>query len=472
MRESVVRFAIGVAALAWLFAGTARAAEEASLDAARKLVAEARPYVEKANDVDADMDDRRAPRKEAFKRLKDARALYDKYLDANPAQEEKLDKEYVEMMVLLHGIKKDSGLGELEKDDDAPSASTPPAPPPVPPAGGPAPAAPDTAERAKKGLAAIHDFEKAHPGDLPQIQKLYAAFLADFPDPAAPEFAEAADRLGKVSDRIKNVFQAAAKRDYDSLSGSDTKDEKSFVFRLTTDLSSKDPEERKRAARLLTATRSRPATFFLARGITDRDEEFAKICHDGLVAIGGTSAGENLVKLFRDTPKEKQHAAMAAFEELVKKGPFEAVNQSRSIGRFTLSNEGPVALKAFEILTSMGKLGGPGLVVALDSRYVEKKDYAMKKMVEAKYWKGAAVLADRFLVEGKGAGAGALRAAATSAIEKMGPYAVPYLVDALHGPSGKYTALVLSTITGLHIETDEKQKVRDWWEVHKPKDAD
>jgi hypothetical protein len=285
-------------------------------------------------------------------------------------------------------------------------------------------------------------------------------------------FAVPAGRLGKVSDRIKTVFQAVAKRDYDSLSGSDTKDEKSFVFRLTTDLSSKDPEERKRAARLLTATRSRPATFFLARGITDKDEEFAKICHDGLVAIGGTSAGENLVKLFRDTPKEKQHAAMAAFEELVKKGPFEAVNQSRSIGRFTLSNEGPVALKAFEILTSMGKLGGPGLVVALDSRSVEKKDYAMKKMVEAKYWKGAAVLADRFLMEGKGAGAGALRAAAMGAIEKMGAYAVPYVLDSLHGPSGKYTALVLSTITGLHIETDEKQKVRDWWEVHKPKDAD
>ncbi len=450
--------------------GLAFAAEDASLVEARKLVVEARPFVETANDVDLDMDDRRAPRKEAFKRLKDARSLYDKYLDANPAQEEKLDKEYVEMMVLLHGIKKDSGLGELEKDDDAPPATTPPAPPaPAPAPGGPAP---DAAERAKQGLAAIREFEKAHPGDLPQIQKLYAAFLADFPEPAAPEYLEAAERLGKVSDRIKSVFQTAAKRDFDSLSGSDTKDEKAFVFNLTSDLASKDPEVKKRAARLLAATRSRPATFFLARGITDRDEDFAKICHDGLVAVGGTSAGENLVKLFRDTPKEKQHAAMAAFEELVKKGPFEAVNQSRAIGRFTLSNEGPVAIKAFEILVSMGKLGGPGLVVALDSRDLGKKKFAISKMVEAKYWKGATVLANRFLMEGKGAGHEALRAASIAAIEKMGAYAVPHVIDSLHGPSGKYTAVVLSKITGLDIETDEKQKVRDWWDVHKPKDAE
>ena len=51
------------------FAVVAFAAEEGSLDQARKLVAEAKPFVEKANDVDLDMAERKEPRREAFKRL-------------------------------------------------------------------------------------------------------------------------------------------------------------------------------------------------------------------------------------------------------------------------------------------------------------------------------------------------------------------------------------------------------------------
>lgn len=473
MRKGVVA---AMAALLVSLLATAFAVEEEVLDQARKLVADAKPFVEKANDVDLEMADRKEPRKEAFKRLRDARGLYDKYLDANPALEEKIDKEYVEMMVLLHGIKKDSGLGELEKDDDSPASAAPdPKTPPVKPSENGAPPTPpvsDAPERAKLGLATIHDFEKAHPGDLPQIQKLYSKFLADFPDPSLPEYVQAADRLGKVTDRIKTVFQATAKRDFDSLSGADTKDEKAFVFRLTTDLAAKDPDVRRRAAQLLAASRSRSATYFLARGITDHDEAFAKICHDGCVVIGGTLMGENLVKLFRDSPKEKQQAAMAVFTEAVKKGTFEAVNQSRSIGRYALSNEYDVAVAAFDLLTSMGKLGGPGLVVALDSRDPSKKAYAMKQMAEAKYYRGSGVLAERYLLEGHAAGAGFLRGAANAAIEKMGVYAVPYLIDALHGPSGRLTGEVLSKLTGISIETDEKQKVRDWWANHKPKDAE
>ena len=473
MRKGI---AVVVVALVVAFLAAAFAAQDELLDQARKLVADAKPFVEKANDVDLEMADRKDPRKEAFKRLKDARGLYDKYLDANPTMEEKLDKEYVEMMVLLHGIKKDSALGDLDKDDDSSSpAPTPPVPdpkaPPVKPPENGAPA-PDASALAKQGLAAIHDFEKAHAGDLPQIQKLYAKFLADFPDPSIPEYVEAADRLGKVTDRMKTVFQAVAKRDLDSMSGSDTKDEKAFVFKLTTDLASKDPDVRRRAAQLLTASRSRSATYFLARGVTDKDDAFAKICHDGCVVIGGTLMGENLVKLFRDAPKEKQVLAMAVFTETVKKGDFEKVNQSRSIGRYTLSNESDIAEQAFDLLKSMGKLGGPGLVVALDSRNAAKKKYAMEVMAEAKYYRGAGIIAERYLLEGHAAGAGYLRGAASAAIEKMGVYAVPYLIDALHGPSGRLTGEVLSKLTGISVETDEKQKVRDWWRDHKPKDAE
>ena len=482
MRSGIAAAVFGVVLA--LCASAGRAAQEELLTQARQLVAEAKPFVAAANDVDAEIADRKAPRREAFKRLKEARTLYDRYLDANPSQEEKLDKEYVEAMVLLHGIKKDSSIGELDRDDAAPASSDAARPAdgaaPTPsdgaatgPAAGdaPTPATPDAAARAKARLDEVRAFEKAHPGDLPQIQKLYSAFLAEFPDPALPEYTDAATRLGAVNDRIKSVFQTATKRDYDSLAGSDTKDETKVLNRLTQDLASKDSAVRCRAARLLTATRSRSATFFLARGIPDKDEEFAGLCRHGLVAIGGTHAGENLVKLYRNASPEKQALAIDVFGEIVKKGPFEAVNQSRAIGRFTLSNEGPVALDAFKLLTSMGPYGGPGLVVALDSRVMEKKGYAMDKIAEVKYLKGAGILALRYLVEGKDGGTAALRGHAMGTIEKMGVPAVPYLIDALHGPTGRYTGLVLTKITGVEIEAEEMKKAREWWENHKPQDA-
>jgi len=54
----------------------------------------------------------------------------------------------------------------------------------------------------------------------------------------------------------------------------------------------------------------------------------------------------------------------------------------------------------------------------------------------------------------------------------MGKDAVPFLIDALDGPSGRLTAVVLTKITGAQIEPGEKQKVRDWWAAHKPADAE
>ena len=209
MRNGIAAAVFGVALA--LSTATGRAAEEQFLEQARKFVADAKPFVEAANDVDQEIAARKAPRREAFKRLKEARSLYDKYLDANPSKEEAIDKEYVEMMVLLHGIKKDSAIGELERDEPPPSAGDGGKPadgdggkpaggdpaggttePPGGAATAPAPSAPDAAARAKTRLAEIQAFEKEHPGDLPQIQKLYSAFLAEFADPALPEYSAAA----------------------------------------------------------------------------------------------------------------------------------------------------------------------------------------------------------------------------------------------------------------------------------------
>src|SRR5262245_42348386 len=164
---------VSTAAALLVLCSWASAAQEELLDQARKLVADAKPFVAAANDVDAELVTRKAPRKEAFKRLKEARGFYDRYLDANPTKEESLDKEYVEMMVLLHGIKKDSAIGELERDETAPAATDAAKPAEgdagkpadagstAPPAGEtppPTPAAPDAAARAKQRLAEVQAF--------------------------------------------------------------------------------------------------------------------------------------------------------------------------------------------------------------------------------------------------------------------------------------------------------------------------
>ena len=91
----------------------------------------------------------------------------------------------------------------------------------------------------------------------------------------------------------------------------------------------------------------------------------------------------------------------------------------------------------------------------------------MNKMAEVKYMKGAGILASRYLFEGKG-GAAVFRGHAMAAIEKMGVPAVPYLIDYLHGPTGRYTGMVLTKLTGTDIEAEDMKKAREWWESHKP----
>jgi hypothetical protein len=469
-----------VAAAAFVAATPADAVEEQLLEKARALVVEARPFVEKANDVELEMEQRRVPRKEAFKRLKDARALYDKYLDTpgNESMEEKLDKEYVEMMVLLHGIKKDSALGELEKDSETtelPRAegaapTKPPAEPgtgdaPPPPVAPTAPAAPPTdAGAAKRQLKAITDYEKDHPGDLPLLERFYTKFMADFPDVTTPEYAAAAERLGKIKDRIKSVFQSVAKRDYDTLSGGETKDERTIFGKLSQDFNSKEPDVRRRAASLMAASRCRSAAYFLARGLTDKDEILATICREGLIGIGGTYVGENLVKLYRDAAKPKQDAALEVLSEVTKKSQVDAVAVSHWIGRFVLSNESDVAEASIALLVRMGKAGGPGLMNGLDSKIPLKKVETMKALADIRYYRAATTIADRYLAPKTPP---ALRQAAIDALKTMGKPAVPHLISQLAGSSGQWTAWVVREITGdKSITIGDEKGARAWCNAH------
>lgn len=454
-----------------LVATAALAVQEELLEQARKLVAEAKPFIETANNVDLEMEQRRGPRKEAFTRLKAARDAFDKYLDANPSMEEKLDKEYCEIAALLYWIKKDSGLGELEKDSPqpelpgedragkAPDWKDKPTPGADPGSG--APSAPTDAERAKKQFAAILDYEKKNLGDLPVLLKFYEKFLADFGDPSLPEYAQAVEKLGKINDRLRGVLKDVAKRDPDSITGADTKDEKSIFGRLSQDLNSKDPAIRRRAARLMAASRTRSATYFLARGLADKDADLASICRDGLVAIGGSSTGENLVKLYRDASKDKQQAALDVLSQITKKGPVDGAAESVHIGKFALSNDPDVAGAALNLLIAMGRAGGPGLLVALDSKIVDKKVAAMDGIASIRWYRAATRMGD-YLVTGDGAVIESLRNGAIRNLKLMGKPVVPYMIPLLSTASRQYAAMVMRDISGARIGMNDPKAWRQW----------
>ncbi len=488
MRKGIVVRVFAFAAAAALFAATALAVQEELLEEARRLVKEATPLVEKANDIEQEMEQRRAPRKEAFVRLKKARELYDKYLDANPAMEDKVDKEYCDTVALLYWIKKDSSLGELEKDSgsvelpgasDAGPAPGQPKPPewkdkPTPgqPApGGDAAQPPDLPERATRQFAAILDYEKQNPGDLPVLMQFYEKFLADYGDPSLPEYAQAVEKLGRINDRLKGVLKDVAKRDPDTVAGSESKNEKSIFGRLSQDFNSKDDAVRRRAASLMAASRARSATYFLAKGLADKDTELARICRDGLVAIGGSWTGENLVKLYRDASKEKQVAALDVLNQITKKGMVDSAAVSHAIGRFALSNDAEVATSAIFLLTQMGRAGAVGLLEALDSKLVDKKVAAMDALAAIKYYKSAERMGN-FLVTGDGQALETLRAAAIRNLKAMGVYVIPYMIPLLSTGSRQYAAFTMREITGAQIGMSNPKAWRQWWNENKPKDAE
>lgn len=488
MRMGWLARVLAVVAVAALLAASAFAAKEEKLEEARRLVQEAKPLVEIANDVDLEMEQRKAPRKEAFAKLKRARELYDEYLDANPTMEDKIDKEYCDTVALLYWIKKDSSLGELEKDSggglelphapDAGPAPGQPKPPdwkdkPTPGQPAPGDAAPpsDLPERATRQFAAILDYEKAHPGDLPVLMQFYEKFLADYGDPTLPEYAQAVEKLGRINDRLKGVLKDVAKRDPDSVAGAESKNEKSIFGRLSQDFNAKDDAVRRRAASLMAASRARSATYFLAKGLTDKDTEMSRICREGLVAIGGASTGENLVKFYRDASKEKQQASLDVLNQVTKKGPVDSAAVSPAIGRFALSNDAEVAASAIYLLTQMGRAGAAGLLVALDSKLVDKKVAAMDALAAIKYYKSATRLGD-FLVTGDGQALETLRAAAIKNLKAMGVYVIPYMIPLLSTGSRQYAAFVMREITGAQIGMSNPKAWRQWWNENKPKDAE
>jgi len=494
----VAALALSVPCAATLVTRPARAATESDLDTARALIEEARPWVKQADNTDLPNAARKKGRREAYKRLKAARKLYDAYLDGHPSEIEALDSEYVDCASMIYWVKKMASINEFDSSDDTPvelpkidpepesesdgggiggtsrrgddpakddppptdeepAAEEKPAPEPVDPME-------EMARRARETLAAIEAEERANPGDVPRLHALYEKYLAAFPDPSLPEYTTAALRLGALTDRMKTVFKETVGSDPDALKNVDSKEITRVVARLGKLMKARAPEDRRRGAQLLGACGSGSAAIYLARGIRDKDQGVRDLSSKGLVALGGSRVANNLVKLYRESKQEAQISAVEVLERIAEKGPVDARTMSFYLGRFVLSRDQAVAGRSLDFLASLGPAGGPGLVEALDTRIVQKKIEVISAIGSTKYYQGAFRLS-LFLLQGDVRKTVSCRKAAIEALKNMGEPVIPYLIPNLKDRRVRlWTAHVMNQIGGVRFGSNDAKKWRKWCE--------
>lgn len=479
----------------------AHAALADDLATARALIDEARPWVRQADNADLPNGDRKKGRREAHKRLKAARKLYDAYIDSHPSEMEALDAEYCEVASMIYWIRKMASINEFdtrdetpvelpktdaEKESDSgsgggsgiggtsrpgdgpekgeepgegeqPTEDEPAAPPPVDPRDA-------MAERAQETLAAIEAIERENPGDVPRLHTLYEKYLAEFSDPTLPEYTTAALRLGALSDRMKTVFKETAGSDPDALKNTDSKEISRVVSQLGKMMKAKEVERRRLGAKLLGATGSGSASIYLVRGIRDKDEGVRNLSTEGLVTLGGTRVANNLVKTYRDSKGEAQLSAIVVLERIAQKSDVDAATVSFYLGRFVLSRDQKIAGRSLDFLASLGPTGGVGLVEALDTRMIIKKVEVIRAIGSIKYYPGAVRLG-LLLLQGDSRKTKVCRKAASEALRNMGEPVIPYLIPNLKDRRVRlWTAQVMNQIGGVRFGSNDAKKWRKWCE--------
>jgi hypothetical protein len=498
---------MGFAAVLLAAAGAvALAAAEEKLAEARRLYAEAEPFIRTACDPSFGQDERKTARIEARRRLLPARDAYLAWQAANlRGDDEPFDEVGKQVMSHLHFINKMSGPGEAREaagkprpdappappasDDgprgvprksDPPTPPTPPTPPPgtppapppappgpaVPPAQPPAPPSPPVAEdpsvKLRADYAELLEFERRNRSDLPVVKDAFEQWLADHEDTSSKEYTAVTLRLGQIADEMEKQFRTVALRGLDTVIDDTTKATPGLMARLKNLLNTKDPETRRRAAKLLGMTRSPNASMSLVQVLTDSDAEIAGLAQDGLVQIGGTRMAEILTKRYRDAGHPQQVAALGVLKRVAAKSPIDAESVSFHLGRFVLSNNQEVAGAALDCLATLGPAGGPGLVEALDTNVPLKLHAVIDTIVRVNYHPGAKQLTG-FLVR-----SGGMRGKAYEAIKSMGLPAVPYTIEGLkNGRTRDWTAALLREMTGATLGSDDLKGWNAWWERNK-----
>ena len=155
MRCAFTAVVLGVAAVLCPQHGAAGAGDAPDQDLAA-LFAEGKKWFEESGDTDLPPAERNAARVKAWKSLWPAREILDRRGEEDPAAAERLEREFGEVRMMVHWLKKESPLGLLEssgvgpkRDEEAssgwkndwgprpeepgPAAPSPPSPGPGPP---------------------------------------------------------------------------------------------------------------------------------------------------------------------------------------------------------------------------------------------------------------------------------------------------------------------------------------------------
>jgi hypothetical protein len=482
VRDAGFRLALALLLVAGLLVTAAPhvfAAPAAELDSARALIEEARPWVRQADDTDRSTADRKKGRREAYTRLKEARRLYDDYLDANPGETEALDAEYCECASMLYWVKKMASINEFDREApvELPRSGPTPEPPPredpepAPPGEDvAAPAPPDPrdlmAERARETLANIEEIQAQHPGDVPRLHALYEKFLVEFDEPSLPEYTTAALRLGALADRMKTVFKEQVGSDPDAIDDTDSEEITQVVSKLAKLLRAKDIEDRQRGARLLGACGSGSAAIYLAKALRDRDDHVRELARDGLVSVGGTRVAQHLTKLYRDSKHDAQMGALDVLERIARKGEVDAHTVSPFLGRFVLSNDQKVAGRSLDFLAALGPPARDGLVEALDTRNSYKKMEVFQALAKARCYDTAPFIG-AYLLQGDRPKTVALHRSAAEALRTMDTPAVPHMIVLLKDRRVRLgAAQVMREITGEGYSASDQKEWRAWCLAH------
>jgi len=515
MRATVISIALLLTAVpaAGVLATPAAIAAPGELDRARALVKEAQPHVELAMNPDNASGVRKKGRKAAYKLLKQARGLFDAYLDANPGKTDALDREYCSLSSNIYWIKKFATLNEFRggdadrpvelpgakkaddgggggiggtssrndppKEDPPPRGDPPPQPPPPkPPAEGDPPTDEEgpkvveppaldpaalRAQEARDILAAIEAEEAKRPGDVAHAHALYEKYLFEFDDPTLPEYQKAALKLGALTDRMKIVLKEESGVDPDDFDVADSAEVTRVVKTLSKMLKKGSDEERRKAAELLGKLGTGAAGFPLVNVLRDKDPEVARLAGDGLVAIGGRRVAVNLTKTYRGKKPEAEMAALDVLRRICAKGDVDARSVSEQLGRFMLSNTSKVAEDALDALIGLGSAGGPGLMEALETRNVIKRVAIIDALGRIKYYKSATSLT-RFLLRGDAQKTVMQRNATLAALKVMGKPAVPFLIPGLKDKRTRgWTAVALRDVSGVTLSSRPRDWQK-WWE--------